>query len=278
MRADRVRFCGVVLLLIGIHTGATIVFLPLRDALVSLVGLLCLLVVSRAFFVRMVPSLPVAAAPCLIELMRTHWILRGVGALALCIAALFASLGYHGILFACSTTSGAGECADASALQQNKCAPQSATFASVWASVIGIGLGLDSALIIAESPTNLSAWPLAIQGPFARLRPTLPGTTVKAVRFCLQCTALLLFLAWVAPLLVHTCGAIVLGASGNCPACCRDAILGSCNNVRPTPSKMLGLLGRALALHLTCAVVLSSMRTAYTLPLDFRKVLGEFCV
>ena len=105
MHADRSRFGGLALTVLAVHTPAVLAVLPAWDALLGLVGLLAVVVVHRALFVKLMPALPAAAAPSLLELARTQWLLRGAGSLAFCVAALVASLGYHGVLLrACPAT------------------------------------------------------------------------------------------------------------------------------------------------------------------------------
>ena len=217
MQADRSRLCAAAAVISACHVTTTIglCVAPMRapffdasfDAFFGLLGLLLLLLVHRAVWVRLVPQLP-SVDPSLLQLARSQWLTRGLGSLAFGTAALLASLAYHRLpLTRCEAGSEAASCA-----------PNALAFTGAWAALVGLLVGASYALHDTELP-SADSWPLISQSPFLRLWPVVPGALASALRICLQAVTVLLLLAWLMPSVVTRVGvaALALTASGCTP-------------------------------------------------------------
>ena len=272
MLEDRSRLSFAALAVVAAHTACSLLLrLPLSSAVAGLLGLLLLLVVQRALWVRLVPKMPSANEPSLSEIARSHGLVRGLGGLGAVVTAVVASLLYHdsGLLAPCSTDE-----------ELTACAPPSAVFRAVWAAALGLSIGLPNAAYGAQLPSRGGAWPLLAQTRFVRLRPLLPVALAQAARTCAQLAGGMLVAAWLTPSLLLRLGGLSLAVGGGCPPCgyggVGDAVAGADGvgdeagataaasaSMVPGVAQLLGLVARGVCFHLCASLALASVRIAY---------------
>lgn len=269
MRSDRSRVFQVVVAIATTHIALSLLLLPLSAAALGLIGLLLLAFVHRTLFVRLVPAIPSKAAPSLIDLARNQWLTQSLGTAAFCVASLFASLSYHGVLLR-SCPAPAESCDPAAASE----------FSAAWAALLGLAVGADYAVGrgSAELPTAATTWPLVSLPPLLRLRAVLPGAAAQSARLCMQLALVLFLAAWLAPGVVRAVGATALASSHGCMPCrslaAADSAADATGSVLPSVREVIGLLLVGGAFRASCALALAAVRVAYTRPLDFRAVGG----
>ena len=275
MRADRARAGGVAAAAASCSFLSLLLLLPAASSIAALIGLLLLAAVHRTLFIRLTPPLPSAAAPSLIVLARTRWLIRGVGTAAVGLAALYTSLGFHSLLLrSCPSVSPASVADGSVQSEAAACLPNSSLFAAAFAALTAVSVGIDHATGGADElllPGGASLWPLVAQSPFLRLRPGLPEAVARSARLSVQCGISLLVLAWLWPAMLTRIGGTALSAGGCCAPCFASASnAGSASALVPSVSELFSLLLRGTAFRFCVAVVLASVRIAYTLPVDFR--------
>jgi hypothetical protein len=256
MRADRSRFLGAALTVLVLQLPATLAR-PAREALLGLAGLLVVLIVQRAAWVRQVPALPKPGGLNLHAIVSSAWLRRTAAVAGFGLAALFASLAHHGELLR--------RCDPAAA-----CAAASSPFGAAWAAFFGLYVAAEyaGAAQMAGHIGVTSPWPAVRPAPYHLMRAALVPSAARALRASAHVMTAMLLLWGLARPAVLALGGTASRYAGTCAACAAGPDGGAAATL-PSLSALAALFARGACFHACVWLAAYAVPVMYTQPLDF---------